>query len=52
MRVCEGLIIKWQKAHYDEVVRGGKRKNAEADSDKAKRQRKVGVERSESRRTL
>jgi len=39
MRVCEGLIIKWQKAHYDEVVRGGKRKNAEADSDKAKRQR-------------
>ena len=29
MRVCEGLIIKWQKAHYDE----------EADSDKAKRQR-------------
>ena len=21
MRVCEGLIIKWQKAHYDEVLR-------------------------------
>ena len=39
MRVCEGLIIKWQKAHYDEVVRGGKRKDTEADSDKSKRQR-------------
>ena len=39
MRVCEGLIIKWQKAHYDEVVRGGKRKDTEADSDKFKRQR-------------
>ena len=38
MRVCEGLIIKWQKAHYDEVVRGGKRKDTEADSDKSKRQ--------------
>ena len=39
MRVCEGLIIKWQKAHYNEVVRGGKRKETEADSDKSKRQR-------------
>ena len=39
MRVCEGLIIKSQKAHYDEVVRGGKRKDTEADSDKFKRQR-------------
>ena len=39
MRVCEGLIIKWQKAHYDEVVRGGKRKDTEADSDKSTRQR-------------
>jgi hypothetical protein len=26
MRVCEGLIIKWQKAHYDEVARGRTRK--------------------------
>ena len=26
MRVCEGFIFKWQKAHYDEVVRNGKRK--------------------------
>ena len=21
MRVCEGLIFEWQKAHYDEVIR-------------------------------
>jgi hypothetical protein len=30
MRVCEGLIINWQKAHYEDT---------EADSDKFKRQR-------------
>jgi hypothetical protein len=39
MRVCKGLIINWLKAHYDEVVCGGKRKDSEADSDKSKRQR-------------
>jgi hypothetical protein len=39
MRVCEGLIIKWQKAHYDEMVRSDKRKDTEVDSDKSKRQR-------------
>jgi hypothetical protein len=39
MRVYEGLIIKLQKAHYDEVVRGEKRKASEADADKSKRQR-------------
>jgi hypothetical protein len=38
MRVCEGLIIKWQKAYYDEMVRSGKRKDTEVDSDKSKRQ--------------
>ena len=38
MRVCEGLIIKWQKAHYEEGYRG-KRKDTEADSDKSKRPR-------------
>ena len=34
-------MIDYQVAegHYDEVVRGGKRKDAEADSDKSKRQR-------------
>ncbi len=39
MRVYEGLIFKWQKAHYDEVVRSGKRKDTDADSDKSKKQR-------------
>ncbi len=39
MRVCEGLIFEWQKAHYDEVVRSGKRKDTEVDSDKSKKQR-------------
>jgi len=39
MRVCEGLIFKWQKAHYDEVVRSGKRKDTDMDSDKSKKQR-------------
>jgi len=39
MRVCDGLIIKLQKAHFDELVRGGKRKDAGAGSDKSKRQR-------------
>ena len=39
MRVCEGLIFKWQKAHYDEVVRSGKRKDTDVDSDKSKKQR-------------
>jgi hypothetical protein len=33
------LIFKWQKAHYDEVVRNGKRKDTEVDSDKSKKQR-------------
>jgi hypothetical protein len=33
------LIIKWQKAHYDEIVCSGKRKDTEVDSDKSKRQR-------------
>ena len=33
------MIIKWQKAHYDEVVRNGKRKDTEVDSDKSKKQR-------------
>lgn len=37
MRVYAGLIIKLQKAHYDEVVRGEKRKDSEADADKSKR---------------
>ena len=39
MRVYEGLIFKWQKAHYDEVVRSGKRKDTDGDSDKTKKQR-------------
>ena len=39
IRVCSGLIFKWQKAHYDEVVRNGKRKEKEVDSDKSKKQR-------------
>ena len=34
MRVCEGLILKWQKAHYD-----GKREDTDVDSDKSKKQR-------------
>jgi len=33
------LIFKWQKAHYDEVVRNDKRKDTEVDSDKSKKQR-------------
>jgi hypothetical protein len=39
MQVCERLIFKWQKAHYDEVVRNGKRKDTDGDADKTKKQR-------------
>ncbi len=39
MQVCEGLIFKWQKALCDEVVRSGKRKDTDVDSDKSKKQR-------------
>ena len=35
--MCESLIFKWQKAHYDEVVRSGKRKDTDVDSDKSEK---------------
>jgi hypothetical protein len=28
LRVCEGLILKWQRAHFDNLNRGGKRASA------------------------
>jgi hypothetical protein len=44
LRVCEGLILKWQSAHFDSLNRGGKRSSVGGqvqgdDGSKSKRTR-------------
>ena len=40
LKTCEGLIVEWQKAQYNESVRGGgKRKDGNQESDRDKKQR-------------
>ena len=39
LKVCEGLIVKWQKAQYNEGVRRGKRKEGQYDTERDKKQR-------------
>ena len=39
LKVCEGLIVKWQKAQYNEGIRGDKRKEGHYDTERDKKQR-------------
>jgi hypothetical protein len=46
LRVCDGLILKWQRAHFDNLNRGGKRANSggQVQGNEANRSKRTRVE--------
>ena len=46
LRVCEGLILKWQRAYFDSLIRGGKRASVsgQVHVDDANRPKRVRAE--------